>query len=70
MSGDPFVGNDNSNGEYCFDPNAVRAGVVATAIALLLIWSSRNLRAYAGGLHFQRPDREFDPLNSQTEPSD
>ena len=39
MSGNPFAEKDNSNGEYSFDPNAVRVGLVAATIGLLLFGS-------------------------------
>jgi hypothetical protein len=55
MSGDPSVENANSNGEYWFDPNTVRAGVAVTAIGLLLFGALGILGGYTGGLHFQRP---------------
>jgi hypothetical protein len=39
VSGNPFAEKDNSNGEYRFNPNTVRAGLVATTIGLLLFGS-------------------------------
>ncbi len=39
MSGNPFAEKDNSNGEYRFDPNTVRTGLVAATIGLLLFGS-------------------------------